>query len=230
MFGVNARSNYFDLKLLEYEELPSETIDGSRVYTTPKGDRYPSVTTILSSMKAKQIAEWRSRVGEEKANKISSYASSRGTKVHNILEKYVQNDEDFAKGAMPTHISMFNTIRGYLDNYCDEIYGIECPLYSDRLRTAGRCDLIGRIHGIRTIGDFKTSTNVKKEEWIDNYFYQCTAYALMLQERHGLWCPQICVMIATENDGLQTFVKQTKQFVEPVEQYFTRWHQQRDQQ
>lgn len=227
MFVTTKRTKYFNLKYLPNHQLPTETVDGKRHYITPDGNRYPSVTTVLSSMSADGIAKWRAKVGNEVANRVSTQASGRGTKVHQIAEDYLRNKENYLEGAMPSNIATFNQIKSYLDEHVDEVYGNEICLYSDDLKTAGKCDLIGRIHGIRTIGDFKTAKKFKKEEWITNYFYQCTAYALMLYEREKLWCPQICIMIATDEDGLQPFLKQTKQYVEEVRHFFDQWHAKR---
>ena len=218
------RTKYFDLKYYPASNLPTETVNGKRHYITPEGNRYPSVTTVLSTMSADGIAKWRNRVGEDVANKISTQASGRGTKVHQIAEEYLKNKDNYLDGHMPSNIDTFKQIQTYLDNYVDEVYGNEISLYSDDLQTAGKCDLIGRIHGIRSIGDFKTAKKHKKEEWITNYFYQCAAYALMLYERQKVWCPQICLMIATDEDGLQPIIKQTKQYVEPVRDFFDNYH------
>lgn len=224
MNNLAQRTKYFDLKYYTSLDLPTETVNGKRHYITPEGNRYPSVTTVLSTMSADGIAAWRKKVGNDVANKISTQASGRGTQVHKIAEDYLKNKDDYLEGHMPSNIDTFKQIQTYLDNYVDEVYGNEISLYSDDLQTAGKCDLIGRIHGIRSIGDFKTAKKHKKEEWITNYFYQCTAYALMLYERHKVWCPQICLMIATDEDGLQPIIKQTKQYVEPVREFFDSYH------
>ena len=205
-------------------KLERVSIDGKRFYVTPEGNKYPSVTTILSTMSAEKIAEWRNKIGHEEAQKISTQASRRGTSVHLLAEKYLRNDPDWAKDAMPSNIASFNNIKPYLDKWCSKVYANELTLYSDELKTAGQCDLIAQIHGIRTVGDFKTAKRAKKKEWILNYFYQCTAYALMLYEREKVWCPQICVMIATDEDGLQTFVERTNDYVPQVRQFFEQYH------
>ena len=223
------RTNYFNLdEQLTGYDLPTETINGKRYYVTPTGNKYPSVTTVLSSMNADAIQQWRTKVGNEEANKISTQASRRGTAVHLIAERYLNNEEDYARDAMPSNIVMFKQIQQYLDAHCDIVHANEIALYSDELRTAGRCDLIARIHGIRTIGDFKTAKKHKKEEWIQNYFYQCTAYALMLYERNNIWCPQICLMIATDEDGLQPIIKKTSEYVHKVRDFFDQYHAKQD--
>lgn len=156
-------------------------------------------------MNKQKIIEWRAKVGAEAANKITAHASSRGTKIHSILEKYVLNEENYAKGAMPLNLEMFKQIKDYLDKYVDIIYGSELKLYSDKIKLAGTADLICRMHGERAVVDFKTSTYHKKEEWIENYFLQAAAYATMVEERYGLYINKFCILIATEQEGLQYF-------------------------
>lgn len=205
-------------------KLERVSVDGKRYYVTPSGEKYPSVTTVLSTLNADAIKEWRNKVGAEEAQKISTQASRRGTAVHLLAERYLRNEPDWNRGAMPANIATFLTIKEYLDKWCDNVYANEIMLYSDDLRTAGQCDMVGRIHGIRTIGDFKTAKKAKKKEWITNYIYQCTAYALMLYEREGVWCPQICVMIATDEDGLQVFLERTSDYVPQVREFFDQYH------
>jgi genome maintenance exonuclease 1 len=224
MFGQK-RTKYFEQKnIFGNHQLKQVNADGKRHYETPDGRKFVSVTTALGEMKKDSILEWRRRVGEEEANKISNYASTRGTKIHNIIEKYVLNEDNYLQGAMPVHTEMFLQIKNYLDEHCDIVYANELRLYSERIKAAGTCDLIARIHGINTIGDFKTSMKLKKEEWIDNYFLQCAAYALMLKERENFICPQICVMIATDEGTLQPFIKSTASYIPKLISYFDDYH------
>lgn len=219
------RTKYFDIQnIFQDHKLKQVNADGKRHYETPDGRKFVSVTTALGEMKKDVINEWRERVGAEEANRISTAASARGTKVHSILEKYVMNEENYIKDAMPTHVEMFTQIRKYLDEHCDVVYASEIRLFSERLRAAGTCDLIARIHGINTIGDFKTSRSLKKEEWIENYFMQCAAYAVMLKERENFLCPQICVMIATDDGVLQPFLRHTSSYIPKLIKYFDDYH------
>ena len=55
-------------------------------------------------------------------------------------------------------------------------------LYSSKYKLAGQVDCIGEYNGKLSVIDFKTANKERKEEWIDNYFLQCTAYALMYEE------------------------------------------------
>jgi hypothetical protein len=127
--------NHVKLSELDYE-LESETTTEGRVYKTPGGKLYPSITTVLSAYNKKAIYEWRQRVGEEVANKISSKASGRGTRLHNAVEKYLLNEMSDMKmqSMMPDAKELFITIRPHLDKHVNNIYGIEQPLYSDQLK------------------------------------------------------------------------------------------------
>lgn len=97
---------------LGYFDLIAETTDKGRLYTDPDGNKYPSITTVLSILSEEAIQAWRARVGEEEANRISRQASSRGTTVHNIIEKYIANDPEFIKGEMPHNVQTTNCLIG----------------------------------------------------------------------------------------------------------------------
>ncbi len=220
---MNVRNFDWDPCIKDFK-LERVVIDGKRHYITPSGLKYPSVTTVLSSGKAESIKAWRDRVGVEEATKISTQASRRGTKVHSLLESYLSNKTDFLKDSMPNAVESFVKIKDYLDQWCETVYGLEVMSYSDELKTAGQCDLIAKLHGINTIIDFKTSSKLKKEEWIWDYFYQATAYALMAYERQNFVCPRICILIATDNDGLQVFHRHTSEFIPKVKEFFRSYH------
>jgi hypothetical protein len=214
------REKLFSYDLIKPIELTAEIINGKRFYSTPEGNKYHSVTTVLSSLDKGGIKKWVERVGEEKANRIKTQAATRGTKVHEICENYLLNQDSYLLHQMPSNISLFKQIQPFLDTNIDVIHGIEIALYSDVLKTAGRCDLFCTMNGLKTIADFKTSTNVKEEGWIENYFLQTTAYSLMVEELYGIPVEQICIMIAVENGEFQSFTKSPKEFKERVLEVF----------
>ncbi len=191
---------------LGYNDLKAVTGDNGRYYTDPEGNQYASVTTVLSILSEAGIAAWRARVGEEEANRVSRIASTRGTTVHNIIEKYVANDPDYLKGEMPHNIQTFKDIQRVIDDGVTKVYQQEAPLYSKHLGLAGRVDLVGQWGGVNSVIDWKTSRKFKKKEWIDSYFMQCAAYAIMWEERTGMPIKQLVVCIAGD-EGSQVFVE-----------------------
>ena len=208
----------FHHDLVTLPDLASETTSGGRYYTTPTGERYPSVTTILGRQ-ADKIAildKWRARVGEEKAKMIGVQAARRGQGLHGALEKYVLHG-DPADDLLPLQKMLFRSIRGALDKHLTIVRGVETPLYSHMMRLAGRTDMVGEWDGVNSIIDFKTSLRLKKEEWVKDYFLQTTAYSIMFEERTGISIPQIVVLIANDEDTYpQVFVKRSIDYVAPL--------------
>ena len=201
----------FILKTANYVqyELESITTDEGRRYKVPGGGgEYESITTDLGKRpeKIQALKEWRQRVGEQEAQKISTQASRTGTNVHQIAEDYLKNEDDYLKDKMPIEIDMFNKLKPALDKNIDEVYGIEMSLFSNRFKLAGRTDCIARWNGMLSIIDFKTSTKPKKEEWIEDYRLQCAGYSFMFEELYKEKIQQNVILITVKNTGeLQTF-------------------------
>lgn len=154
--------------------------------------------------------KWRKRIGEAKANQISTRAASRGTTYHSIVEDYLNNTYDetkFKDKHLP--LMMFKNSKKTLDRI-NNIYAQEAALYSDNLEIAGRVDCIAEFDGELSIIDFKTSAEEKKLEWIQDYLIQETAYACMLYERYKIKVNKIVTIIACESGDTQVFVETPK--------------------
>ena len=204
-----------------FDKLPTTNIDGKRYYTTPDGNNYPSVTSVTGLASKKGIVELRKLVGEKTANKISTQASGHGTKVHHLIEDYINNDDFNSKyiKSMPTTQYAFNTIRPLL-NQIGTVHALEASLYSDELQLAGRVDCIADWHGKLAVIDFKTSAKPKKPEYITNYFMQTTAYAKMFEERTGKPVDQVVILIAVADGNSQLFIETpNEKWVQKLQSY-----------
>lgn len=213
----------FKHNFVPFVELTTETIDGQRHYVLPDGiTKLKSVTTIISEKSDKTaLYEWRKRVGDEEANRISTQAARRGTSIHKLAERYVLNEENIYRDEMPINVEMFKTIKNTLDRHVDNILGVELPLYSKALKCAGRTDLVAEYDGRLSIIDFKTSRKPKKEEWIENYFIQSTVYSMMFEWTYKFSVPQIAIIIAVDDEKTpQTFVMERSRYVERVLEVF----------
>lgn len=197
----------------EVPKLQQVTEQGSRVYVTPEGNKYPSVTTVLSAYNKQAIQEWRRRVGNEEANKISTRASSRGTRLHKLCEDYLNNEPVNFK--TPLDQILFNSILNDLHRI-NNIYAQELRMYSDHLRIAGTVDCVAELDGKLTVIDFKTSTRPKSKDNIENYFMQATAYAIMFEERFSIPVSRTAVMIAIEDHPPQIFIEKRDTYVEQL--------------
>ena len=192
-------------------EMKCETLPTGRTYVTPEGKKYPSITTVLGSQTKKGIEEWKKRVGEAEAKKVLTQAGIRGTAVHQLAEDYLNNKKDWKKGAMPSNLFAFNEIKPILDKRVNNIWAQEVPLYSDRLKIAGRVDCIAEFDGELSVIDFKTSRRPKKEEWVQSYFQQASFYAAAFYERTGIAIKKFVIIITVDGSEPQIFVGNTFQ-------------------
>lgn len=207
--------NHIELDLTSCK-LSQVNEDGTRYYVTPEGNKYPSVTTVLSEYNRKFISEWRNRVGADKANEITRKASNRGTKFHKHCEDYLKNLlPDFKT---PFEIEAFNTFKPLL-NRINNIYVQETRMYSNHLRMAGTVDCIAEFDGKLSVIDFKTASKPKLKESIENYFMQCSAYAIMFEERFKLPVARTVVMISVDGEDPQIFQEKRDTYVERLFHY-----------
>ena len=174
------------------------------------------MTTVIGAQKKKSIMEWRQRVGEEVANKISAKASRRGTNLHTLCENYLNNQP--LGTPMPDALEMFQSIKSHL-NRINNIHYQECALWSLKLMLAGRVDCIGEFDGVLSVIDFKTSKRLKSKEDIPDYFAQCTAYALMYEEMIGIPVDQIVVIMAVEDEQPLVYVEKTTDYIYKLGEY-----------
>jgi len=189
--------------------------DLGRRYSTPEANIYPSITTVLGSQpeKKKSIAEWRARVGEGVANKISQQAAKRGTALHHIMEKYILGDELDLSKEMPSTIDRFRKVQKCVDTNLQLVYATESAMYSDILRIAGTADLICEWNGKPTVVDFKTSIRQKKRDQIHDYFLQATAYSIMFEEHTGIRTLDLAILIVSDEGDFDVFEGQRNDYV-----------------
>ena len=193
---------------INLETLGCDTTPTGRFYYPSTGEKFPSVTTVLGVQDKSGLDEWRKRIGEEEAKKIMTQASNRGSDVHLIAENYLNNIKDYGKGRMPVNVMTFNTLKPILDSRVNNIYFQEAPLYSRKIKTAGRVDLIAEFDGKLSIIDFKTSKKLKESKWIEGYFMQESFYAAAFYELTQIPIKQIVTLIMVDDQKPQIFIEQ----------------------
>ena len=171
-----------------YASISRKQVNGKRLYETPDGNAVASVTTILDATKDKtHLIEWRKRVGEAKAQEITTEAAGVGTRMHKYLEDYIDTGEWPSPGSNPyaqqAH-KMALKIKENALSEVDEIWGSEVNLYMPNMY-AGTTDLVGVYRGQPSIMDFKQTNRPKKVEWVQDYFLQLVAYAEAHNEIYG---------------------------------------------
>ena len=210
-------------------------VNGSRHYSMD-GFNLPSVTTIISATKSEEdkaaIAAWKERVGHREAERIKNEASSRGNSMHSYIEQFLLGkmnldllEEDNHSKKMAEEI-----IDNGLKNKLSEIWGAEATVYYPG-KYAGTADCIGIYEGKESILDFKQSNKPKREEFIDDYFYQVAAYSLAHNTVYNSNITQGVILLCTVDNLFQHFkiegnklLEYQKKFLDKVEHY----HQQKN--
>ena len=205
-------------------EVTTETINRKRFYVTPEGEKYPSITTVLSNRKKEGLFEWRKRVGNDVANYVARTSASRGTKVHHMCEDYLNNEfdeEKHKKDFLP--FCLFNQLKDQALCNLNNIYAQEAGLYSDKYKVAGRVDCVAEYKDTLSIIDFKTSTRERSDDWNENYYIQGSAYAEMFEERTKIKIDQVVILVVTEDGTVQEFVKSKQDYLPMLEESMNEW-------
>jgi genome maintenance exonuclease 1 len=216
-----------------YEPLNRESVEGKRLYATPDGFKLPSVTTILDKTKPPEkvaaLMAWKKRMGEAKAQEIVTEAAGRGTRMHKFLEDYVTTGVINEPGTNPfsqqSHKMAGQIIEKGLVNF-QAVYGVECGLYYPQLY-AGTTDGVGMHLNEECIFDHKQTNKPKKEEYIEDYYLQLTAYALAHNKVHGSTIKKGVVLMCSADFQYQEFILTPdkfgyweKKWWDRVEQYY----------
>ena len=212
-----------------YVQVSRSTDQGSRTYDV-SGTKLPSVTTILAQTKDQSYLDrWKAKVGHEEAERIKNLSSKRGTSMHRFIEKHITGagyDDltEIGQQAKP----MAQKIIDIGLTPVTEYYGSEVSLYYPGLY-AGSTDLVCIHNGKETISDFKQANKPKREEWIEDYFLQISAYAMAHDYIHGSNIEQGVIMVCTPDLYYQEFKfdgEQMRQyrhkFLERLNQFYGR--------
>jgi ATP-dependent exoDNAse (exonuclease V) beta subunit len=193
-------------------------------YQTKFDKIYPSINTILSATapdeKKSGLALWKEN--EPAHQYITAQSQHIGTQSHQIIEDYLTNKLNLQEfDLLP--IAHFNNLKPYLENI-DDVTCIEQRMYSDKLKVAGTSDLIAKYNGELSIIDYKTKRKPQVDEYMYEYYLQTTCYAQMFQEVTGQKINQVVILVSSEKNTRQEFIKTCDDYVEPLferlEQYY----------
>lgn len=227
----NVRPKDFEHDIIPYIELESVTTDSGRFYTLPDGvTKFHSMTTMLSATSDHTwLEKWRQRIGEEAAAIETQRCADRGEAVHLSCELYIKNKPmELVLESCEGYVRLFVQLKPWIDKHVGLVIAQEIPLYSYKLKLAGRVDLVCYwLHEGRyklAIVDFKTSNWFKSPNEIEDYQTQLCGYATMLYEMTGLKPELLVNIIATESrptanvayftpqESLPLLAKRIKQF------------------
>jgi ATP-dependent exoDNAse (exonuclease V) beta subunit len=170
--------NFIEIDKNLLPDTKGRRIDGHRFYEI-EGKNYPSVTTVLNIRKSEGLKQWRNNVGNEVANWEMRRAANRGKATHTLVEEYLKGETPSERGVLP--LGLFKLLKPYVDQI-NNVHCLETIMYSHKLTIAGQVDCVAEYNGELSVIDFKTANKAREEGWIDNYFLQTTAYAVMYEE------------------------------------------------
>lgn len=209
------------LSLLPQINLVEDMTDDGRYYINDTGIRVPSVTTVLSRIPKPGIDSWKKRIGAIAAAQVLKNANTQGTGVHDLCERYIKYGKaTLAKN--PLINCLFLQIKTELDTHVGTVIGIECPLFSESLNTAGRTDLIAEWGSELVIVDYKTSKTKKPDKYMDGYFMQSTCYALMANAQYNLNIKKFVLIISCDDSlAAQVVVRDIAEFSQQTIDFFS---------
>tara|TARA_Y100001970_G_C14155307_1_gene815179 strand:- start:538 stop:1218 length:681 start_codon:yes stop_codon:yes gene_type:complete len=214
----------FDHVDLNLSPLEREHIDGVRYYKIPDEDelvKMVSITSVTSHFNKEIFINWRKKVGNKEADRITKAATSRGTDMHTLTEHYLKNEN--LPTVQPISDFLFKIAKTEL-NKINNIYALEGPLYSKQLGVAGTVDCIAEYNGELAIIDFKTSKKPKPRDWIEHYFVQCMAYGCMLYEMRDIPIKKLVIIMACENGECKVYEEYDKaKYIRLLQQYITKF-------
>ena len=204
--------NFVQLDESKFPTTKGKNIDGFRFYAV-EDKHFPSITTVLGAIPKPGLIKWRKSVGEEAARWEMNRAARRGSATHTLVEQYLKGETPSIRDVLP--LGMFRLLKPYLDQV-DNIHALEQIMYSNILTVAGQVDCIAEYNGKLSVIDFKTANKERVDSWNENYYIQCTAYAIMYEELFGTPIEQIVILQAGEDGSCKAFVKNKADYEEKL--------------
>ena len=203
-----SKFNHVDLDKSKLPTVKGKRVDGFRFYSI-NGKNYPSVPSVLSIRKKKELQDWRDKIGDKVADWEMGRAARRGKATHTLIEQYIKNETPSIRDVLP--LGLFKLMKPYVDQI-NNIHCLETVMFSDKLTVAGQVDCIAEYNGKLSVIDFKTANKERKESWIENYFLQTCAYSMMYEEHFGTKIDQLVILIAGEDGTMVPFIKDRSEY------------------
>ena len=197
---------------INFEQAQLIEKDNAHYYQTPKGDVFPSITTMLQKTmpaeKLQNLQNWREQ--EVAAQYIAQESAIIGTQTHKLIENFL-NGVTHTEEPRLLSVAHFNNMIPFLQKIND-IHGTEIRLYSNEMKLAGTTDCIAKYDGEISIIDYKTKRSHQQEEWMTEHFIQATAYSEMFAELTGIKVKQIVILVSSEKNTRMEFVKKAEDY------------------
>ena len=210
---------------INFEQAQLIEKDNAHYYQTPKGDVFPSITTMLQKTmpteKLQNLQNWREQ--EVASQYIAQESAIIGTQTHKLIENFL-NGVTHTEEARLLSVAHFNNMIPFLQKIND-IHGTEIRLYSNVMKLAGTTDCIAKYDGEISIIDYKTKRSHQQEEWMTEHFIQATAYSEMFAELTGIKVKQIVILVSSEKNTRMEFIKKTEDYRDLLTQRLNQFYE-----
>lgn len=210
---------------INFEQAQLIEKDNAHYYQTPKGDIFPSITTLLQKTmpaeKLQNLQNWKEQ--EVASDYITQESAIIGTQTHKLIENYL-NGVTFTEEYRLLSVAHFNNMIPFLQKIND-IHGTELRLYSNIMKLAGTTDCIAKYDGELSIIDYKTKRSHQQEEWMTEHFIQATAYSEMFKELTGIKVKQIVILVSSEKNTRMEFVKKVEDYRDLLTQRLNQFYE-----
>lgn len=166
---------------------------GKQYYLSDRGDRLPSVTTILNATKPwedrQALFDWQQRVGVEEASRITRAASRRGTGTHRYVQRYLQGETvPCPEGVRPYWESLEPVLKSI-----DKVRLVEGMVFHQELSYAGMVDCVASYEGVPCICEWKTADKPKQTlDRLYDYPLQVVAYCGAVNQLYQEYNLNLC--------------------------------------
>jgi hypothetical protein len=207
-------------ELLPHYSAKSIKESGRQYYVNDRGDRFPSVTTILNATKPREdwerLMNWQQRVGVEQAAEITRSASRRGTGTHRYIQRYLKGEAVVCSESVRPY---WESVKPVLESV-ESVRLIEGTVFHSELAYAGVVDCVATYDGIPCICEWKTSDKPKQTvERLYDYPLQVAAYWGAVNSLYGMNLEHALLAIAIPEMPAEIFWFES----DAIAQYWQQW-------
>ena len=147
------------------------------------GKTYPRLSQVVEQVPNIALGEWKKRVGEEEAARISEETSEWGTAVHAITMHSDNHDYRKIENCLAEDDNLLLPLlswESWVTEFVSKWTAIEKIVWSDTLRVAGTVDRIGKLKGDKCL----SLCDIKTGSLYDEIGIRLYGYRLMWNERN----------------------------------------------
>lgn len=190
-----------------------------RQYYSVQGQIYTGITTILAATRPEEeqqkFKDWEKQVGFAEAQRIRRESTKRGKLLHKQIEGYFNGSSRAPIDQDVEQQNYWPSIQPFLEEI-GEAYLVEGNVWHPS-GFAGVVDALVNYNGQLWVCDWKTSTKLKRWDWIQEHCLQVAAYTAAINrvyQSQGIRVAQALIAIALPHTEAQVFQIEQEELME----------------